>query len=1113
MNISGEHAPVTHRGQWLVVPVLVMLIFLTDPGGVFAVHHIQGKPDLRFEEVPHEMAASQISAIEQDSYGFIWVGTNSGLSRFDGVSVRHYKETGEPNSLPSDNIGSVYEDQNKNIWIGGYGAVARYRWETDDFDHYVLPDTLSRLSTLIQSIEEDDDGTIWISSGSNGLYYYDPFKDEIVAWEELETTAVNTIMPEGDGIIWMTTRGEGLHRLDTRTGEITVYRHDEEDSNSLASDMTSSIVRDCEGDYWIGSREGGITRLTLESGNPEAAHFKRYFNEPGSPGVLSNNYVYTLYVDREGDLWAGNENGGIHLYDREKDAFHHYGSDPDDPYSLSHNSVLSLFQDKNGRLWIGAALSGLNILDPYAIKFYHHHTRSRFRDRLSNNVIRNFEEDKDGNLWIATDGGGLNYFDRSTGLFTTFQHDPDDPSSISSDAVISLRRDPDGTLWVGTYKGGLELLTDESSGTFVSARDSLNLPDDLLNTAFDVHFDPDNNFVWIAETGQGVFRINTDTGELETFQPVMGDDQTISSSYVLRIFEDSKENLWFASLNGLSKLTEENRADALFKTFIHDEEDPESLSSNRVQQVYEDSRGIIWVATDGGLSRYEPDGKRFINYGVSDGLLTNDLRSIAEDENGDLWIGSTDGLSRFDPRSDEIQNFTHEDGLQRLEFSRYAATRLSSGEMVFGGLDGFNLFHPEHIRTNPHVPEVYITGLWLFNEQVTPHAPDSPLDKSMILTDTLRLSHNENVFTFDFVALNYTRAEQNKYAYKMEGFDTEWNYSGNFQSATYTNLDPGTYRFRVKASNNDGVWNEEGAYITVVIVPPFWQTSWFYALVIFLTVVTVTAAVRLKMSSIRKRQKELEEVVDKRTAELRNSNEELNQMIAESNRVYSVLGHDLRNPFMSIIGYSEYLSEKFEQDTDEENREIMGIILQAARNTFNLLENLLRWAGSKGQATKVIPGKVTLNDVAEEVKSTVGVQAKMKNIVIENNIEPEMAAYADNDMIQTVLRNLVSNAIKFSPEDSRVIIGAEEKEDQLLVFVQDFGVGMSNDEAQNVFTVVSGKRKKGTKGEKGTGLGLLLSKDFVQKNGGSIWVKSEKEKGSTFCFTVKKHTGAKARVS
>ena len=1073
----------------------------------------EGKPDLRFEKVPHEMVASQISDIEQDSFGFLWVGTNSGLSRFDGVNVRNYKNSDLPHSLPSDNIGAVFEDGNRNIWIGGYGVMARYRWETDDFSHYELPDTLSRLTTLIQSIVEDSEGNIWISGGSSGLYYYEPLKNEFIAYYGLETSAVNTILPGDNGVIWMTTRGDGVHRLDTQTGEITIYRHNKDDPNSLSSDMTNSIVRDHHGDYWIGSREGGITRMTPDKQNPDSARFKRYFNEPGSAGVLSNNHVYTLYIDNEGQLWAGNENGGIHLYDRENDTFHHYDSDPDDPFSLSHNSVLCLFQDKNSRLWIGTALSGLNILDSYAIKFEHHHTRSRFTDRVSNNVIRDFNEDNDGNIWIATDGGGLNYFNRSTDLFTTFRHDPEDPQSISSDAVISLRRDPNGLLWVGTYNGGLDLLVDESKGTFVSAGDTLSLPEDLLNTTFDVYFDSHYPYIWIAEMGEGVFRYNYETGGLQELRPEMGDDQSLSSSYVMRIVEDSEKNLWFVSLNGLSMLSKENRSDALFKTYFHEENDPESLSSNRIQQVFEDSRGNVWVATISGLSRFVPETDRFENYDESDGLLTNDLRSIAEDENGHLWIGSAEGLSRMDPDTGQIQNFTRDDGLQRSEFSRYSAILLSTGELAFGGLNGFNLFHPDQIRANPHVPDVYITGFWLFNQQITPQSPDSPLDQSMILTDTVRLSHNENVFTFEFVALNYTLADQNEYAYMMEGFDSEWNYSGNFRSATYTNLDPGTYRFRVRASNNDGLWNEEGASVAVIIVPPFWQTYWFYGLAIFFTVIIVTAAVRLKINSIRNRQRELEEVVEKRTTELRKSNQELNQMIAESNRVYSVLGHDLRNPFMSIIGYSEYLQEKFEDDPDNENREIMNIILQAARNTFNLLENLLKWAGSKGKATELVRQSVNLNDVAEEVKSTIGVQAKIKGISIYNNIDPELTAFADSDMIQTVLRNLVSNAIKFSPENTRVIVRADDHGDELLVSVQDFGIGMSTEEAKNIFSVSSGKRKKGTSGEKGTGLGLMLSKDFVEKNGGKIWVESKRDEGSTFWFTVQKYTEAKKMVS
>jgi ligand-binding sensor domain-containing protein/signal transduction histidine kinase len=1061
------------------------------------------KPEMQFEQIPYRMTTNTVTAIAEDPYGFIWVGTNSGLNRFDGVGFRHYHSSDEPNTLSDNVIGSMYIDSNGVLWVSGRSSISRYRRETDDFVRYELTDPVGDGTfRRVRTITEDRRGIMWAAGGRHSLYYFDRTQDRFVPYEPLVTRDITTIHICDNDFIWATTERNGLQRININTGEITLFKHDPGDPHTISSDQTTAVVRDRNGTLWVGSQFGGVNRLVMDSAGEVT--FVRYDNQPGRPKVLENNYVYTMYVDREGRLWLGNDNGGLHLYDYDHDLFHHYSSDPDTPYSLSHPSVSKIFQDSSGRLWVGTALAGLNVSDRYAFKFRHHHTLSRFSHRLSSNIIRDFEEDRYGNIWIATDGGGLNYYDRSNGHFRAWRHDPHDPGSIHSDAVISTTRDHEGQLWTGTYNGGVQLLADEQKGIFVSLEERYGLPSTLFENPFDLHFDREHPYLWVAELRRGVFRFHLETGAYEQFNPVPGDTTSLASNFVLHVFEDSHNNLWFASLNGLSKLTPESKHTGIFRRYWPDERDPSSIPGSTIRQITEDGLGRLWIATEGGLAMYQHETDDFFVFDETHGLPHRELRSIAADENHNLWIGSVEGLSWFQPETSQFHNFREQDGLQGHEFTPYAGHRLSTGEMVFGGMNGFNLFHPDSIRTNPHVPPVYITGFKLFNKSVTVEQPDSPLDKHIMVTEEVSLAHWQNVITIDFIALNFTNAEQNLYAYMMEGFDSDWIQAGTSRSATYTNLNPGTYHFRVKASNNDGVWNEDGAMLTIVIVPPFWQNAWFYILMAVFGLLILYGGFRYRVKAIRSRNRQLLEMVSQRTQELEERNRQLKQEIEEKQRVYSVLAHDLRNPFMSIIGFSEYLSEKLSDSEDQENREISRMVLESSKNLFQLLENLLEWASAKRRHLKPRQERINLYTMISKALKTNQLPAQSKGVRLQNRCPQDAYALGDKNMIQTVLRNLISNAIKFSKEDSEVTVTVQDEHDGYMVSVSDTGIGMSKEEQDKVLSASGGFRRTGTKGEKGIGFGLMLSQDFIHENGGRFQVQSEKDKGSTFSFTLKK---------
>lgn len=1089
----------------------MLLVFgmLTISVSIAQVSEIGQKPDLKFQRINDGLLNNRVSAVYEDSRGFIWVGTYSGLHKYDGIGFKVYSSNHDISSLNDNYIGTIFEDSQKQLWIGTGSGVAKYNRETDDFQRFNLsPDTaiIGGEGNLVNTILEDQSGILWVSNLTSGLFFFDRDRQEFSGYKNDEITNINAIAAGEKNFLWIATSDLGLIKLNTKNGNTEYFQHNSTDRFSISSNNIKTVNIDLDGNLWAGGRGSGLNRMIV---NGDKVSFVRYLNEPANPHSLYNNNIYKLYVDPQGNLWSCNENGGLHLYDKTNDFFYRYLHEEENPTSLAHNSIWTVFQDSQSRYWVGTAQSGLNLADPIASKFAHYYKNPLNPKGLSNDIIRDFSETKSGNIWIATDGGGLNYFDRTTESFKTFKNEPKNPHSLSSDAVISLNEDAQGKLWVGTWAGGLNILQDEKKGIFISFNEWIKNHTYPIRNVFDVHFD--QKYIWVAALEEGLYRYEKNTGELRIFQKCDNQANCISSNWPLRIFEDSKSNLWIGTHSGLNVLKPEDKATGKFKVYQRNASDPHSLPSNSIRQIMEDRNQNIWIVTDRGLSKYIPEEDKFITFNKADGLPVNEINSIVEDDMGFLWIGTIMGISKFDPVNKVFSNYDKHDGLQGNEFSRYAVLKTREGELLFGGMNGFNLFHPEKLFVNPHVPQVYLTDLRLFNKSVNFKAADSPLQKHISVTDTLTLSYKENVLSLDFVALNYTNAEQNEYAYILEGFETEWNYVGYQRNATYTNLNPGTYTFRVKAANSDGIWNEAGTSLVLVITPPFWQTAWFYILATLLICALLTTVYKLRINAIQNQKKELKRIVEERTTMLKHSNAQLTQHINEKDKLFSIIGHDLRNPFVSIIGYMEMLEEEFESAQNTEHLKNIKYLLNVSRNTHNLLENLLQWASKKTKVYEVKPEVINMEKLMDTAIAMASPQAVYKNINLVKTSSDNISIHADKNMILTVLRNLISNAIKFSQPNSTIEIGVLEKSEDVITSVRDNGTGMEKSILDKLFSKAD-TQKSGTMGEFGTGLGLVLCQELIQKHDGKIWAESTPGIGSTFYFSLTKYELAEMAV-
>lgn len=1068
---------------------------------------LEEKPDLKFHRIFEGLINNRISTIFQDHQEFIWVGTYSGLHKYDGLSFKVYASGSDTTSINDNYIGAIYEDSQNQLWIGTGSGMALYNRNTDDFIRFELQSEAVNQggeNNLVNTILEDKKGKIWVSTTTSGLFFFDRDQQKFLAFQVDQGVSINSMVAAEEDILWLATSGQGLIKLNTATTKTDYHVHHPSDPSSISSNNLKTVVIDQEGNLWAGARSNGLNRMKVEDGK---VGFIRYRHELGDPHSLYNNSIYKLQIDRKGNLWTCNENGGLHLYNKTTDSFYRYLHDPKDPNSLSHNSIWNIFQDNQDRYWIGTAQSGINLVDPYATKFAHFSQNPLNPEGLNNDIIRDFLETKNGNIWIATDGGGLNYFDRNKETFRSFKHERLNPNSLGSDAVISLNEDQDGTLWVGTWAGGLNILVDEQKGIFTSFNDWIQNHTYPIQHVFDVHFDEE--YIWVAAFDEGLYRYDKKNKELRLF--AKNGSNGISSNQPLRIFEDSNKNLWIGTQSGLNMIRSTDKALGKFKVFQPSDLDTNSIPSNSIRQIFEDSKKNIWIATDRGLSRYQPEKDNFITYSQKHGLPINEINSIVEDDRGFLWVGTIKGIAKFDPSKIVFTNYDKYDGLQGNEFSRYSALKTQKGELLFGGFNGFNLFHPDQLNINPFSPKVYLTDLKLFNQSVHFQDPDSPLQRHIAATDTLHLSYQENVLTFDFIALNYTHSDQTQYAYFLEGFEKEWNYVGTQRNATYTNLNPGRYVFRVKAANSDGIWNNEGTALVLVISPPFWKTIWFIVSVTLLLIGLLFLGYKLRVRAIHQYNRQLEKTVEERTTLLTHANSELKKHINEKDKLLCIIGHDLRNPFFSIIGYMELLEEEFEKAQNSEHLENIRYLLNVSRNTHNLLENLLQWAIKKNKIFEIKAEVINMCELVENAIAMVSSQADYKKITLVKLCSDNMFIHADENMILTVLRNLISNAIKFSDQDSKIEIIVKEESGNIVTSVRDHGIGMDESVLSRLFSK-SNTQKPGTMGEIGTGLGLVLCQEIVQKHEGKIWAESSPGEGSTFSFSLNEYEHAEVAV-
>ena len=824
------------------------------------------------------LSQSIVYSVLKDHQGFLWIGTNYGVNKYDGYDFEIFiNNPHDATSLSNNSVRDIMEDSRNKLWIGTFGGgVNLYNHEENNFISYKHNDTIhgSLSDDHVNVLFEDTDKSIWVGT-RNGLnkfvgesnrfihYFHDPF-DALT----LSNNDVQSFIEDKNGNLWIGT-WEGLNLFNAEKNSFKRYLFNLKKSEKRGYTILS-LFSDSKGNLWVGTRKNGLFLYNFQ----EDEFVSYEIAIEGELEDFSEKPILSIEEGYENEIWIGTWDGGVFRHSPTTGETYHYDEQIENQESRINNKVWSIYNDDSGIIWLGTHGGGVSKYEPNRKKFIHVNKEESKDNTLNNNMVLSIYKDHLGFLWIGTYSGGLNRYDPSSQSFKYYNYDPDNPFSLSSNKVSNILEDNNQNLWISTQ------LTDDVGGLNRYVRDQdefvvyRNDPDDPNSLHFDgilaLHCDSYNN-LWIGTRGKGLDKLIIDHEKIIHYNHSEFNKNSLSSDFVSDIVEDKNKNLWIGTDNGLNML---NPFTERFTHYYFNPQDTNSLASDFITHLCISENGKIWIGTNNGLNIFNPENGRFTSIYQENGLSNNYIKSIIEDDNGAIWVATNYGLNQIKNNGETIIRYNEKEGLQSMEFNG-AVHKDSEGWLYFGGINGYNKIHPDSIRKNEIKPDVYITSVKIHNRKSTSDELKFPVSKNILMADTLLLNYKQKYLTFDYVALNYINPEENQYAYMLEGLENEWNYISTKRTATYTNLNPGTYHFRVKASNNDGVWNEKGDTLTVIISPPFWLTWWFKVVSVFLLIFVLLASHLLRVKSIRKRKIFLEKEVVKRTEEIKIQNKQL----------------------------------------------------------------------------------------------------------------------------------------------------------------------------------------------------------------------------------------------
>ena len=1035
--------------------------------------------DYSFKHIKKGMSLNYATSFLEDSKGFMWIGTPSGLNRYDGENFYIYKkESNTSGGLHNNYITNLYETKDSlyiltinglNVYKRNQNKIVPYPFkkeglEIQDKSLWVLKyiKDYMYLGTYESGLYQYN-----INTGSVHRFYIDPSKNAtyntgpIRAIEALDNS--NLVVISNNTVFVINSQ---LQILDSFSTSESILSSHKEGSNR----------------FIIGTSTGKIIDIEIVN---DKIRFKQK--------ELCKGYaINSLAKDHLGNLWAGTFNDGIHIFSLANNNKIHLTHNPYNPESIPGNSIWSIMATKDGVVWTSAYKSGISYYNPQQLLFQHYETIPNIQESLSNNIVNCFIEDKEGNYWVGTDGGGLDYWNRKENMF---EHYALANGTFGSNVVLSLVMPDDNTLWTGTWGKGIQVFD-----LITKKYTALNQENSFLqsNHVFDLHID-EKKQIWIANFYGSLFRYNPVNKTHKEFDLRVESDKSKIIT-LANITQDKQGNIWVGTRSkGLFKVTEKDGnwealhySNKLSKRFIR---------NNVVNQLLCDSKNNIWAATNEGINKYNEKTDDFEVFELPGIDKNRIVKALIEDNHGNLWISLSNSLVKYNLTTEETLHFDESDGVQSEAFNEDAAYKTSKGELFFGGSGGFNLFNPIEIQKNTERIPLYLSNLKIFNQAVKPNDKFGVLTKDISQTDSLQLSYKHNVIDFEFNAITFKNAAKVKYAYYLEGFETKWNYVADKNTATYTNLNPGTYTLHIKSSNADGIWVDNAISVFIKITPPFWETWWFRISITLVLIGLAYAFYLQRTRRIKAYQRRLKKEIKARTFELEQQQHKLietaNQLSErneEIKRFTYALSHDLKSPLGNITLLTRFIADDLGDKKSKDTEKYLEFIDEACATLQTLIADITEIAKLghiKNKNEAVDTRQIAQKAIAMMVSR---VQEQDVKILIAENMP---VLVGDANRFFQVFENLLDNAVKYMGDQKNpsITIESHTTVDEIKITIRDNGSGMDKNALNKLFTPF----ERFNSSTKGTGLGLFMTKKVVESHEGTLTASSAgKGKGATF---------------
>ena len=1036
--------------------ILAILVFLTEgiSGQSYYFRHYQ---------VENGLSNNATICSIQDNKGFLWFGTKDGLDRFDGYSFKVFRNSPDDSgSIGNNFIHCLYEDPTGILWVGTENGLYQYDAVTEKF-------SLLKISVNgpIRDIRMDEKGNLWFIWGF-ALSKYNQQQNALERYEINNHFEATSICTTTDGTIWASTTTGSIEKYNPATNRFTSYdmfAH----SPPAVSKWVERVYATSQGKLMIGTSNQGAKLFDIKTNDYQDI---LTYNE-NKTQIFVRNFIQTT----DNEFWIATESG-IFIYNLGNGHVINLQKKYNDPYSISDNAVYCFVKDKEGSIWAGTYFGGVN--------FYpkQHTTFKKFfpklgENSLSGNVVREVHQDNNGNLWVGTEDAGLNRFDTATKLFTPFQPGAD-KQSISSTNIHGMLVDGN-ELWIGTFENGLDVLNIKTGK--VDRHYSRGPDEHSLKSNFIYCIAKTKSGEIMLGTTQGVYRFNR---KQNNFDLLPGMPQ---NNWYTSILNDHQGFIWATTYgNGVNYF---NTKTKLGGNYRYDVANKKSLSSDRVNSIFEDSKKNLWFATEGGLCRLNRQSNDFTRYTTQNGFPSDFILTMVEDNHNNLWVSTSKGLVCFNVLSEKTIVYTRANGILSDQFNFNSAFKDPKGKMYFGSVKGLISFNPDEFIPDSFVPPVYITGFQIFNKELSIAKNGSPLKKSITNTDKIVLDHNQSTFSIDFASLSYTAPEMSEYAYKMEGLDKDWIYLKTNRKVYFTELSPGSYTFKVKATNSSGVWNKQETMLTIEILPPWWTSGWAYLLY-------VLAALAIVYYISWNYHRRTEEKNRRKIEALETAKEK--EIFQAKIEFFTNVAHEIRTPLTLIKGPLEkVIKHTSEIPVIKDSLKIME------RNTNRLIDlsnQLLDFRQTEIQGFSINCVSADITELLEDTYLYFKPLAEQKNLHFQLELpESKLWAVVDIEAFNKILTNLFSNAVKYAESKVQVFLLPFNKGDKMFTIeIKNDGYLVPVEMKEKIFEPFF--RLKETEKQKGTGIGLALSRSLVQLHKGVLDMKEPENGMNVFYFTM-----------